>query len=70
MWLSPAGSGSQQFSCYRGYSDSFEWLGPYDDHLGRYDTTDGESCLTCLQSELCQSHIYLLLTRSVSSQSL
>ncbi|KAF7658481.1 hypothetical protein LDENG_00011800 [Lucifuga dentata] len=25
--------GSQQFSCYSGFSDSFEWAGPHEDHL-------------------------------------
>uniref|UniRef100_A0A3P9PLJ8 poly(ADP-ribose) glycohydrolase n=1 Tax=Poecilia reticulata TaxID=8081 RepID=A0A3P9PLJ8_POERE len=28
-------TGTQQFSCYSGFSDSFQWLGPYDDHLER-----------------------------------
>ncbi|KAM4532027.1 poly(ADP-ribose) glycohydrolase [Fundulus diaphanus] len=28
-------TGAQQYSCYSGFSDSFEWLGPYDDHLQR-----------------------------------
>ncbi|XP_059213330.1 poly(ADP-ribose) glycohydrolase [Centropristis striata] len=28
-------TGSQQFSLCCGYSDSFEWAGPYDDRLGR-----------------------------------
>ncbi|XP_036974287.1 poly(ADP-ribose) glycohydrolase isoform X2 [Acanthopagrus latus] len=26
-------TGSQQFSCYTGFSDTFEWAGPYEDHL-------------------------------------
>lgn len=30
-------SGSQQFSCYSGFSDSFEWAGPYKDLLERYE---------------------------------
>lgn len=29
-------SGSQRFSCYSGYSDNFEWAGPYEDRLPRY----------------------------------
>lgn len=28
-------SGSQQFSMYTGFSDSFEWAGPHTDHLNR-----------------------------------
>lgn len=28
-------TGTQQFSCYTGFSDSFIWLGPYDDTLDR-----------------------------------
>ncbi|XP_014838169.1 PREDICTED: poly(ADP-ribose) glycohydrolase-like [Poecilia mexicana] len=28
-------TGTQQFSCYSGFSDSFQWVGPYDDHLER-----------------------------------
>ncbi|KAM9306337.1 poly(ADP-ribose) glycohydrolase [Pholidichthys leucotaenia] len=28
-------TGSQQFSCYTGYSDTFEWAGPFEDHLDR-----------------------------------
>ncbi|XP_044000810.1 poly(ADP-ribose) glycohydrolase isoform X1 [Gambusia affinis] len=28
-------TGTQQFSCYSGFSDSFQWLGPFDDHLER-----------------------------------
>lgn len=30
-------SGSQQFSCYSGFSDSFEWAGPYKDLPERYE---------------------------------
>ncbi|KAM8744088.1 poly(ADP-ribose) glycohydrolase [Acanthopagrus schlegelii] len=26
-------TGAQQFSCYTGFSDTFEWAGPYEDHL-------------------------------------
>lgn len=28
-------TGSQQFSCYSGFSDSFEWAGPHEDRLQR-----------------------------------
>ncbi|MEQ2165955.1 hypothetical protein GOODEAATRI_022492, partial [Goodea atripinnis] len=28
-------TGTQQFSCYSGFSDSFKWIGPYDDDLER-----------------------------------
>ncbi|KAM6903022.1 poly(ADP-ribose) glycohydrolase [Xenentodon cancila] len=28
-------TGAQQFSCYSGFSDSFEWAGPHDDLLDR-----------------------------------
>ncbi|KAM7368544.1 hypothetical protein PAMP_012878 [Pampus punctatissimus] len=28
-------TGSQQFSCYSGFGDSFEWAGPHEDHLNR-----------------------------------
>ncbi|XP_041666658.1 poly(ADP-ribose) glycohydrolase [Cheilinus undulatus] len=28
-------TGSQQFSCHSGYSDSFVWLGPYEDNIQR-----------------------------------
>ncbi|XP_054468436.1 poly(ADP-ribose) glycohydrolase [Anoplopoma fimbria] len=28
-------TGSQQFSCYSGYKDSFEWAGPHEDRLQR-----------------------------------
>ncbi|XP_017287764.1 poly(ADP-ribose) glycohydrolase [Kryptolebias marmoratus] len=28
-------TGSQKFSCYSGYSDRFEWAGPYEDDLER-----------------------------------
>ncbi|XP_018549739.2 poly(ADP-ribose) glycohydrolase [Lates calcarifer] len=28
-------TGSQQFSCYSGFGDTFEWLGPYEDCLER-----------------------------------
>lgn len=30
-------SGSQQFSCYSGFGDSFEWAGPNEDTLKRYE---------------------------------
>lgn len=30
-------SGSQQFSSYSGFGDSFEWAGPHDDRLHRYE---------------------------------
>nr|XP_046231778.1 poly(ADP-ribose) glycohydrolase [Scatophagus argus] len=28
-------TGSQQFSCYSGFRDNFEWAGPHEDHLQR-----------------------------------
>ncbi|XP_051794722.1 poly(ADP-ribose) glycohydrolase [Acanthochromis polyacanthus] len=28
-------TGSQQFSCYSGFGDSFEWAGPHEEHLKR-----------------------------------
>lgn len=34
--LMSSSSGSEQFSVYSGFSDSFEWAGPYDDNLPRY----------------------------------
>lgn len=30
-------SGSQQFSVYSGFGDSFEWAGPFDDTVKRYE---------------------------------
>nr|XP_020514686.1 poly(ADP-ribose) glycohydrolase-like isoform X2 [Labrus bergylta] len=32
-------TGSQQFSCYSGFSDTFEWAGPHEDNLKRCSMT-------------------------------
>lgn len=34
--LMSSSSGSEQFSVYSGFSDSFEWAGPHEDNLPRY----------------------------------